>query len=117
MAYRLPTFNMIINVWRFPGPVTGPITFQFTGQLRASLRPAEVTPTGLNTTFPWEILAPALTDIRDGFDVSQGDYVEAPAGSGRHYQILYVDDIAKGFPNEHRVGIIVKYKAWPSPIP
>jgi hypothetical protein len=67
------------------------------------------------------LLLPALTDIRDAFNASSYDSVECPAGSGRYYDVLYVDDIGKGFANEHRGAVIQKIQggliAWPTPIP
>lgn len=63
------------------------------------------------------LLCPKLTDIhgqRPGFGP---DNVEVPAGSGRYYRVMFVDDWAKGFPNEYRIALILAYADWPSPIP
>jgi hypothetical protein len=46
--------------------------------------------------------------------------VEVPAGSGRYYEVVQVDDAGKGFPNEHRIaGLIatVDLGMWPVPYP
>ncbi len=79
---------------------------------------------------PMTLLLPALTDLRDGAGLvgAEPDVVEVPAGSGRWYAVEYVDDIGKGFPNEHRAALIYKIfekispaqfpgLVWPVPIP
>lgn len=79
---------------------------------------------------PMTLLLPALTEIWDGAGLTgdDADIVEVPSGTGRWYCVFYVDDIGKGFPNEHRAAIIFKlYEAinppslpglsWPNPIP
>jgi hypothetical protein len=62
-------------------------------------------------------LFPPGTDIRDGSGPSGIDSLECPAGSGRYYYVTNVDDIAKGFANEHRYALVQKYPPWPEPIP
>lgn len=68
------------------------------------------------------------TDIRDAGNASGYDVVEAPAGTGRFYWVLSVDDAGRGFANEHRVAFVQKAVAannpvafagsfWPTPIP
>lgn len=79
------------------------------------------------STAAFSLLVPAGTDLRD-YSVSPGvsDIVEAPSGSGRWYLVSYVDDVAKDFPNEYRIGILYKvfpgsgglnFPYWPTPIP
>ena len=75
------------------------------------------------------LLLPKGTDIRDASCVASlaGDLVEVPAGSGRFYFVAYVDDVGKGFLNEHRYAYISKAcqasdptlfsYIWPAPIP
>lgn len=67
------------------------------------------------------LLLPAGTDIRDGWNSTGEDGVEVPAGSGRFYKAYYVDDIGKGFANEHRGAVLVKIGNalgfWPTPVP
>lgn len=76
------------------------------------------------------LLLPAGTDVRDMKVGYQEDIVEVPTGSGRLYQVASVDDIGKGFPNEHRAAIIMPGSEaifgtasnwngifWPTPIP
>jgi hypothetical protein len=79
------------------------------------------------STFANLLLLPALTDIRSGLLVVQPDFVQIPAGSGRWYQVVAVDDIGKGFPNEHRAAQCMQVSVltdaglsgllWPVPMP
>jgi hypothetical protein len=63
-------------------------------------------------------LVPALTDIRDQFNAFTGkDTVEVPFASNRFYWVTYVDDVAKGFDNEHRLAFLQKVGNWPVPMP
>jgi hypothetical protein len=62
------------------------------------------------------LLLPKLTDIRGGQDTAAADQVEVPAGSGRYYQVQIVDDIGKGWPNEHRTACIMAIPfTWEAP--
>jgi len=67
------------------------------------------------------LLLPAGTDVRDAWCASGEDAVEVPVGSGRFYRALYVDDIGKGFSNEHRAVLLTKrgnaLGLWPTPVP
>jgi hypothetical protein len=71
------------------------------------------------------LLLPALTDIRPALPadptapegaVTLNDLVEVPKGSSRMYQVLSVDDIGKGFANEHRAAVI-QMISTPFPMP
>lgn len=75
-----------------------------------------------------QLLLPAGTDVRDGSTGGEADIIEVPAGSGRWYSVMSVDDMGKGFPNEHRFALLHKiYERlnpilflganWPTPIP
>ncbi len=64
-----------------------------------------------------EVLLPKLTDVR-GWNAAAGpDTVEIPGGSLRYYEVVMVDDLGKGFTNEHRFALLLQTNAWPSPIP
>jgi len=71
------------------------------------------------------LLFPKGTDVRDVSTTTGPDIIECPAGTGRLYWVTYVDDIARGFGNEHRWVVMQKvwtYDAfsiyrWPTPIP
>lgn len=50
------------------------------------------------------LLVPRGSDIRPGLGFwGTPDTVECPAGSGRYYDVLCVDDVARGFANEYRL--------------
>jgi len=63
-----------------------------------------------------QLLLPALTDVRDFSAAPQPDVVEVPSGSNRWYAIWAVDDIGKGFPNEHRFAMLYKIFEGKNPI-
>lgn len=64
------------------------------------------------------LLLQAYTDIRGENSVGGADTVEVPAGSGRYYTVTWVDDIGKGFSNEHRFACLVQDSPWaPGVIP
>jgi len=73
------------------------------------------------------VLFPAGTDVRTGAQgIPAHDYLELPADSGRWYMVQFVDDVGKGFDNEHRqaavsqVCEILQPSLWPGanwPIP
>jgi hypothetical protein len=124
MAYRLPTFNLQVNIWRFSTPLANPPDVTSPCQLRyPGSRPAGDTDTDepQQRAYVMTLLLPPLVDIQDGFSpLPEGDVVEVPAFSGRYYRVEIVDDVAKGFPNEHRYAAISKaddLPPWPVPYP
>ncbi len=127
MAFVIPEFPLTVNV--FTGNnISVAARLQCPGNLAWGKRSGNtgfgISTPGFNNPFPWtmDLLVPALTDIRD-FGTSSGtaDALEIPAGSGRFYLAFHVDDIGKGFPNEHRCAIVAKRVGplgfWPTPIP
>jgi hypothetical protein len=71
------------------------------------------------------LLLPARTDIRPALPidptdpeggVNLNDLVEVPKGTSRMYQVLTVDDIGRGFSNEHRAAVI-QLISTPFPMP
>lgn len=131
MAFTLPEFNLTCNIWRSMGlvwPLGSPDVVSDCNLAfgRRVLAPNNFRPN--ESSFLMQLLLPALTDIRDLSCAAVPDTVEVPAGSGRWYQALLVDDIGKGFDNEHRVAGILKVSnamtpyffnvpQWPAPIP
>jgi hypothetical protein len=120
MSFTIPSFPLAVNIWRNgSGPPAVPDVVTV-GNLTWGRR--VTTATGVpNDASPDTLLAlllvPALTDVRDISTPSGADLVEVPAGSGRLYQAKQVDDIGKGFANEHRFAVIYKLFPWPQPIP
>lgn len=121
MAFSLPTFNLLCNVWSNSSPVTGPPRAQFACNLAWGRRvQAFSDPAFVATGLMMTLLLPAGTDIRSYIQGGGGDWVEVPAGSGRRYLSYSVDDIGKGFDNEHRAAVLVQdytHGAWPTPMP
>jgi hypothetical protein len=133
MAFTLPDFNITCNI--FTGPASS-MTLRIADQecnLAYGRRHAIDSPFGgtqNSYSVTMTLLLPPLVDIRDlkcGYLV---DIVEAPAGSGRFYLVASVDDIGKGFDNEHRAALLAPGSEaifgtgsdwntlfWPTPIP
>jgi hypothetical protein len=77
-----------------------------------------------------DLLVPAGTDVRSRVLQAEADLIEIPQGSGRWYQVTGVEDIGKGFPNEHRMAQVAQVSQfvdnglghyiglfWPVPMP
>lgn len=126
MSFRLPTFNLTCNIYTpdVPGePAIPSHAPRLAGQICQLTygRRVNVASTG-GTDVPgvpllaMNLLLPSLTDIRGPQDSVSFDVVEVPAGSGRWYWCAFVDDIAKGFANEHRTaGIFAIADVWLAP--
>jgi len=131
VAFTVPTFNLVCNI--FTGPwlakalrvADSPCNLAFgrRTQQSSNIDPFE----NLSFTQP-TLLLPLLTDVRDQSVTGIEDVLECPSGSGRWYQVIGVDDIGKGFANEHRAAVLMKiydtidptdYPGlfWPNPIP
>jgi hypothetical protein len=135
MPFVLPTFNLVCNIWRqTPGSFPPVVAPDVVAPCNLALgRRVTRSPTSVFDREVWGIsmtlLVPPGTDIRDGSVdlVLGGDWVEVPAGTGRFYFTNYVDDLGKGFPNEHRFAVLIKAcdadgggyagYVWPAPIP
>lgn len=121
MPYTEPTYNIDVSFWRFgSGPPAAP-DGTAKGNLawgRRAAAPASGGTGSIGVVFVSPVLLlPAGTDVRDASCGLGPDRVEAPAGTGRFYDAVYVDDIGKGFANEHRAVVLVKAATWPAPIP
>jgi hypothetical protein len=111
MPYVLPSFPLSINIWHEYS--TGSNNYEAPDVVTVcNLSPGKrvmvngtISHTGLIFTYPMEILLPKLTDIRPFNNGIASDVCEVPAGSGRTYLVQYVDDIGKGFANEHRFAL------------
>lgn len=119
MAYTVPQMPSFCNVWTFPGVLIGAPRIT---NLRCQLRAAGRSSTGQDTgspgwTFLWALVVAAGTDIRDSHNASGADTIEVPAGSGRIYELQYVDDVALGFLNSYRIAFLKKKGQWPTPNP
>lgn len=134
MSFTTPTFNLLCDI--YTGPWSG-----------KSLRQADVTcnlafgkrvngfsealdpfPLGNGTNARVTLLLPAGTDVRSFPLNPVSDMVEVPKGTGRWYIVAFVDDIGKGFANEHRCAVLGQASqtvnatqfaglVWPIPMP
>lgn len=116
MAFRVPAMPLVCNIWRignynfFVDPQVLPPDLVVACNLAPGHRsnptqPYDPTIGGfIDGRFYSYLLLPKGTDIRFAFgNISQlADAVECPAGSGRYYIVIWVEDVAKGFANEYR---------------
>jgi hypothetical protein len=132
MAFNVPEFPLLCNIWAGPNPPVGAPRLSAAcnlGMGRRSMPMAEGMDQFNLTHMLAQLLLPAGTDIRDlsCSPATSGDIVEVPAGTGRYYVVVSVDDLGKGFPNEHRFALLAKACSatfasfagvdWPTPIP
>jgi hypothetical protein len=120
MAFTVPTFNLVCNVWTNPGPPGAPRLSPACNlqHARRVFAPSEGgTFTLANPWISMFLLVAKGTDIRDQYCPSGQDVIECPQGSGRMYYCVHVDDVGKGFTNEFRCCVIAKLGSWPQPIP
>lgn len=116
MAYQLPVFNVQVNIWRGPQtpPPSGSPDLSPVCNLALGKRVTLENPTGTPVMY---LLCPANTDIRSNARGTSPDFVEAPAGSNRYYDVLWVDNAGTGFPNEHVVAILGQALPWGPVVP
>lgn len=126
MAFVLPTFNLTCNIKTCPVanvPSVPSEPFRLTAQPCQLTygRRVNVASTGGTDTpgvplLAMNVLLPAGTDVRGPQDTVSFDMLECPAGSGRWYWVVFVDDIGKGFTNEHRTaGVFALAGTWDAP--
>jgi len=123
MAFRLPNFPLFCDVYDSAGPFTIPTTTPRMPNVRCQLRYLKI-PQVANG-IPWQgqssilLLVDPFTDIRMNQPGQLPDWIECPPGTGRWYTVSSVDDIAKGFSNEHRAVAMVSRTdvigTWPIP--
>lgn len=122
MAFSVPNFNLTVNIFSGSSGGGGTPREVTVGNLSMGRRlvATHENPVGgpLDVHTYVFLLLPAFTDVRDAYGISgEADIVEVPADSGRKYGVFYVDDVAKGFPNEYRECVLIKSPGWPEPIP
>lgn len=132
MAFSVPDFNLTCNIYTGPWDV-GLLRVVSPCNLRMGRGGIQAISSDAGSFLSYgnqpQLLLPAGTDIRDVSCSLVFDNVEVPAGSGRFYCVMLVDDVGKGFPNEFRCATIGKvfqgvlgsgsYPGlfWPAPIP
>lgn len=132
MAFTLPTFNLVCDFYTGPW-ATKAYRLTENGNLAWGKRTLGIWGSAGDTSFSPAVysetlLLPALTDVRSAALTGHNDLIEVPSGSGRWYVVQAVDDIGKGFANEHRAAIITMASQyvdftrfpglfWPVPMP
>lgn len=132
MAFSVPDFNLVCNVFTGPWPtrvlripdLQCNLAFGRRTQQSSNFDPFA----GVSFVQP-TLLVPALSDVRYLMNAPVADLVECPSGSGRWYLVIGIEDIGKGFSNEHRAVILQQVWQdidgagtfpglfWPIPIP
>lgn len=121
-SHKLPSFPLLCNHWFSPSSPPAPAVSSFKCQLVWGTNKLEM-PLAMypgQGRFIRFLYLPAFTDIRSTIQGVAGSVVEVPAGSKRYYNVIDVDDTAKGFPNEFRVATIsptTAYGNWLIPMP
>jgi hypothetical protein len=113
MAFRPPTFNLVCHIWRVDGVGGAYLAPDVVSVCNLSPGRRVLTiddvPVGFPTTTQiMELLLPKGTDIRATWNTTAPDVVEVPQGSLRFYQVVAVDDVGKGFPNEYRLALMAQ---------
>jgi hypothetical protein len=128
MGYKVPTFNITCNIWDHYGAITplpppSParltnVPCQLTWGHRVQVSSTGGTSTPGILTMSMSLLLAKLTDVRGPQSYAGGDLVEVPAGTGRWYQVVAVDDVGRGFTNEYRCALIFALAgSWAAPYP
>ena len=123
MAYTIPNFNLTCTIWTTGASFTDPprltgVPCALVYGRRVQAATFGIPPGGANSLQAMNLLLQAGTDIRGPQDVIGFDSVEVPTGSGRYYAVRFVDDIGKGWPNEHRTASLVALDGtWTPPYP
>lgn len=121
MSFSLPIFNLFCNVWHQPAHPPAAPSFNVKCNLAYGRRGmSELVDTSLSFRWPMTLLLPLGTDVRTQAQGSSLDIVEVPAGSQRYYYVVAVDDVGKGFANEHRAAVLIAtadFGNWPIPYP
>lgn len=120
MAFTQPVYNLLCNVFD-SGTVSGPREVDLECNLAWGRRVNVASTGGTDIVgvplVTMTLLVPAGSDVRGPQNPEGADNVECPAGSGRFYTVGFVDDIGKGFDNEHRAATLLQLPPWPTPIP
>ena len=129
MAFTVPEFPLLCNVFNGPWLTKSLRTSNVPCNLGLGKRTlffaGDYIPGGSQVTS--QLLLPPLTDVRSQLLAANEDVLEIPQGSSRWYLVAGVEDIGKGFPNEHRVAMVVQFSqlfdpttyagaVWPVPM-
>lgn len=125
-GHNIPQFPLTANIWRAGNAVTNPPDVVSPAQIHVTVNTGVITAlaSSLRNQLQRVIYLPVHTDVRPQWTGASGDNIECPAGSGRYYLAVDVDDHSKGFQNEWRMVAVIPTNAgvgpatlWPMPIP
>ena len=122
MSYRLPVFNLRVNVWHDGHYVTDPpdltpvANFNL-GRRVGQMQEGEVIPGPGPFGYVWLLTPMGTAIIGDRLAAVVGDCVEVPQGSGIYYHVAFSERSALGFPNEHVSSIMYQIPALLPPPP
>lgn len=130
MAFKVPTFNLVCEIYTFGDYGTNPprlIDVPCQWRAPAKLTALSGVVAGFFSFTSTEILLPKGTDVRGYDEGATGEYdtvvligptpPDPPFASPLPFIAPFVYDVAKGFTNEYRVAIVDKFRPWPIPIP
>ncbi len=111
MAYRLPVFNVRVNVWHDGHFVTDPPDLSPIGNFNLSKRVAhflegELIPGPGPFGYIWLLTPIGTAIVGDRLDTVVGDCVEVPQGAGIYYHVAFSERSALGFANEHVASLL-----------
>jgi len=115
MSFSVPTFNLVCQLYTSGElgllRVTTPCNLAFGRRVNAGF-PVPSEPAGIPTVY-MQLLLPPLTDIRSYSSSTGADLVYLVGDTSRAYTVTFVDDIGKGFVNEHRFALLLQL-SWRS---
>lgn len=120
MPFVVPQMPLVVNIWRNGNPTANPPDVITVGNLTPGKRvtsPPSGTKAIPGPQLLMMVLLPPRTDVRGNEAVGGPDTVEIPGGTSRFYEVQTVDDIGRGFANEHRFATLLASGTWPSPVP
>jgi len=117
MAFNLPTFNLLCDIYTppwltkvFRAQVSGNLAFGRRGNFNFLDYAEDTALQGYAS-----LLLPPGTDVRAYPTYPSADVIEIPSGSGRWYRVMWVEDIGKGFDNEHRSAAVAQISSTLDP--
>lgn len=129
MAFVVPNFNLSCNLWSAvagvpvgPSPAGAPREEDLECALVYGHRINGASTGGTGSVgIPMQamhLLLPPGADVRGLECVSGQDTAEVPSDSGRWYLVFWVDDVGKGWGNEHRTALLLAVEgSWSPPYP
>jgi len=121
MAFQLPNFNILVNIWSYSGglPSGPPRVSDAPANLAWGKRVSTMSTGGTSSigviVSTMTLLLESTTDIRGVNATTNSDWVEVPSGSGRFYRVWYADYIGYGFPNQHKGAILYQGNPFKTP--